>query len=260
MKTFDVFCRAVIQQVNGATKWEKAAICRELREHLEDHAAALTEDGLSAEEAARAAVDAMGDPKEIGEAMNQAYPHLWRRIYTIEKYAAVLLAIAAVFSLFLRTSNTLDHIERNWEARSYFSNSVQVLPMDVTMPVGDQILRVYGVRYGYETSSSGSPLPELTLYVCTYNRIPWGVASLDLSSQLQVADKQGNPLPSTCLESGYDDGSGARAFGSYAILVDEPPGELILTFDVHGHDASVRFAVPVPERLPSQWRQEGAAT
>ena len=36
MKTFDVFCRAVIQQVNGATKWEKAAICRELREHLEE--------------------------------------------------------------------------------------------------------------------------------------------------------------------------------------------------------------------------------
>ena len=256
MKTFDVFCRAVIQQVNGATKWEKAAICQELREHLEDHAAALTEDGLSAEEAARAAVDAMGDPKEIGEAMNQAYPHLWRRIYTIEKYAAVLLAIAAVFSLFLRTSNTLDHIERNWEARSFHADSVQVLPMDVTMPVGDQILRVYGVRYGYETSS-GSPLPQLTLYVCTYNRIPWGTASIDLASQLQVADKQGNPLPSTCISDSLPD---ARTFGTFNILVDEPPEELILTFDAHGHDASVRFAVPVPERLPSQWQQEGAST
>ena len=259
MRIYDEFCFAAAGAVRNATAQERNAIRQELREHLEDHAAALMEDGLSAEEAARAAVDAMGDPKEIGEAMNHAYPHLWRRIYTIEKYAAVLLAIAAVFSLFLRTSNTLDHIERNWEARSFHADSVQVLPMDVTMPVGDQILRVYGVRYGYETSS-GSPLPELTLYVCTYNRIPWGVASLDLSSQLQVADKQGNPLPSTCLESGYDDGSGARAFGSYAILVDEPPGELILTFDAHGHDASVRFTVPVPERLPSQWRQEGAAT
>ena len=55
----------------------RAKIAEELRAHLEDRAAMLEERGFSPEDAAARAVAAMGDPEEIGTALDREHSPLW---------------------------------------------------------------------------------------------------------------------------------------------------------------------------------------
>lgn len=66
--SFARYCTAVCDQVRFRP--DRAAIQSELWGHLEDHAAALEETGLSREEAKARAVEAMGDPVEVGKALD----------------------------------------------------------------------------------------------------------------------------------------------------------------------------------------------
>ena len=66
--SFARYCAAVCGQVRFRP--DRAAILSELWDHLEDHAAALEETGLSREEAKARAVEAMGDPVEVGKALD----------------------------------------------------------------------------------------------------------------------------------------------------------------------------------------------
>ena len=70
----DRFCAQVCEQVRFRP--DHAAIRAELAAHWEDHAAALMERGLSPEEAARRALEAMGDPEEIGKELDKSHSPL----------------------------------------------------------------------------------------------------------------------------------------------------------------------------------------
>lgn len=69
---FARYCAAVCDQVRFRP--DRAAIQSELWDHLEDHAAALEGEGLSREEARARAVEAMGDPVEVGRALDALHP------------------------------------------------------------------------------------------------------------------------------------------------------------------------------------------
>ena len=88
-KPFDVFC----DQVCASIRWPPARhLAREeLTAHLEDHAAALEEKGISAEEAAVQAVEAMGDPEEIGRQLDRCHSPLLPRLSKIFALCACAL-------------------------------------------------------------------------------------------------------------------------------------------------------------------------
>ena len=67
---FDTFCA----QVCSAIRWKPARKLAqaELTAHLEDHAQALAAKGLAPDLAAERAVAAMGDPYELGHALDKA--------------------------------------------------------------------------------------------------------------------------------------------------------------------------------------------
>ena len=69
------FIAAVCAKVRFTPAREK--IAEELRAHLEDRAAMLTEHGVSPEDAAARAVAAMGDPEEIGAALDREHSPFW---------------------------------------------------------------------------------------------------------------------------------------------------------------------------------------
>ena len=72
--TIDDFCAQVCEQVRFRP--DHAAIRAELAAHWEDHAAALMERGIPEEEAARRALEAMGDPEEIGKELDKSHSPL----------------------------------------------------------------------------------------------------------------------------------------------------------------------------------------
>ena len=96
-RPFDTFCAQVCAFVRFRP--DHAAITAELTAHLEDHASALEEHGVPADEAAARAVAAMGDPEEVGRALNKSHSPLlgWFQIWfgrAVWTLTALALAIA----------------------------------------------------------------------------------------------------------------------------------------------------------------------
>ena len=103
---FSAFVDAVCARVRFTPA--RAKIAAELRAHLEDRAAMLTEHGAPPEDAARRAVEAMGDPAEIGAALDKEHDPFWG--WTAElsgvfaRLAAILLAVCLAGSYLLYDS------------------------------------------------------------------------------------------------------------------------------------------------------------
>lgn len=91
---FDTFCA----QVCSAIRWEPARrMARaELTAHLEDHAEALAAKGLAPDLAAEQAVAAMGDPYELGRALDRAHPPTLPRLSRVAALAGALLLLAGI--------------------------------------------------------------------------------------------------------------------------------------------------------------------
>lgn len=75
---FHSYCDKVCSLIRRSSAQEAAR--RELLAHLEDHAAALEEHGVPADEAAARAVVAMGDPYELGHQLNRCHSPLVPRL------------------------------------------------------------------------------------------------------------------------------------------------------------------------------------
>lgn len=89
---FETFC----QQVCSVIRWPPAQrLARaELTAHLEDHAAALEELGVPPEQAAAQAVASMGDPYQIGHALDRCHSAL------VPRLSQILAVLACVLFLF----------------------------------------------------------------------------------------------------------------------------------------------------------------
>ena len=97
----ETFCRQVCAFVRFSPDHD--AITAELTAHLEDHQDALLElhPDLTPEEAEEAAVLAMGDPEELGRALNESHSPLlgWFQIW-FQAVVWLLSAIIIIFCLF----------------------------------------------------------------------------------------------------------------------------------------------------------------
>lgn len=97
-KPFDTFC----YQVCSLIRWKPAryAAWTELNAHLEDHAAALEKRGMESEEAARRAVEAMGDPYKLGHQLDKCHSPLvprLSRIFALSALVVLLLSLVIGF-------------------------------------------------------------------------------------------------------------------------------------------------------------------
>ena len=94
---FDTFCARVC----SAIRWKPARRLAqaELTAHLEDHAQALAAQGLAPDLAAERAVAAMGDPYELGHALDKAHPPTLPRLSRVVLALGLLSLAAALTSL-----------------------------------------------------------------------------------------------------------------------------------------------------------------
>ena len=92
------FIEAVCAKVRFAPA--RKQIADELRAHLEDRAAMLEEHGVPPEDAAARAAASMGDPEEIGTALDKEHSPLWgwMAVWTdVARYLVLFLAGLMVF-------------------------------------------------------------------------------------------------------------------------------------------------------------------
>lgn len=101
--TKDVFCFRVGNQIK--CQYVRKELLRELAGHIEDRQAELEAAGLPSTEAEARAVDAMGDPVEIGRALDRLYDPRW---YTLLRALSWLVGLAVVWTLITGARLQLD--------------------------------------------------------------------------------------------------------------------------------------------------------
>lgn len=88
---------------------DREDIKTELRWHFEDAAEALTADGMSGQEAEKAALEAMGSPDELGKMLRRVHKPWLGWLH----FASVLLLTALIFVFLVRTPTLYLHGLRN---------------------------------------------------------------------------------------------------------------------------------------------------
>ncbi len=101
---FDPFLNAVCSHVRYRPA--RAGIASELWNHLSDRTEAFQAQGLPLEEAEARAVTAMGDPDELGKALDRAHPCVWSYLYLVLRPVTVLICVL-VFGSFLLDTGVL---------------------------------------------------------------------------------------------------------------------------------------------------------
>ncbi len=168
---FQDYSKAVCKYVNHATGREKASIQAELTAHMEDHAQALMDAGYNEDHARNAALTAMGDPTEVGRALNKEYPLRWlilsRLFLTLAVCTGLLLLLAFPGGVYASLVARTAPIQSGYHEVSIPAE--ELTPMDIkqTFPNGD-------VLWIYATAVTGDDDQGYTahIYTSSYNKNP----------------------------------------------------------------------------------------
>lgn len=160
MMEIEKFCETVLSYIPRATRAEREAIRAELEDHLADHRDARIEEGMDYRAAVLAATQAMGDPAEIGRAMNEQLSPFWLRmeksfwyilvvvllvlrlaavpVVHLTQAAAVRVAPGLVFDLWLDQLNGHYSMDVDLERDGYTLRE----NVDIRMALGNGELRI----------------------------------------------------------------------------------------------------------------------
>lgn len=144
---YERFCADVLSACPRATKRERQEICRELRDHLEDHALDMESRDFTAEEAAERSVAAMGDPGEIGRQWNRQLSPLWLWLGRMCRIAAAVLVILSLLPAVAKVYSVGQNLATRWGSldshRAGFESAVVEWDPEVRVDMGDYGLRIY---------------------------------------------------------------------------------------------------------------------
>lgn len=193
------FCDRVLERLSRATDKEKEAVRRELETHMEDHRDALVEAGMDPAAALNKVEEAMGDPEEVGKALNDQYSTFWLWVKRVTQGVIGVLMLLA-FALFpIRPAlvtgpvDVLTCVWENWQARQgkglkldggidsdYAPYSWQCRE---TMQVGEDIVYLAQVDLIPFLPANDPRCYNGYFYFCTYNKnlfVPANGEFLDL--------------------------------------------------------------------------------
>ena len=251
--TTDRFCA----QVCSVIRWKPAreAAWRELSDHLKDHAAALEERGIPPEEAAAQAVEAMGDPYEIGHQLDRCHSPL---VPTLSRIFVLLALAALLLSLIIGFRN-----DTGIFALSGLFPQTADLPYD-----GDGTLEISGTATGggklagYTLTPSG----EAGLVLVSWE-YPEGVQEWEYQLQCPVTIHNQPwrlPMMSYQADAVWTDDTGASGnayFSSYyenalpgstawLRIVEPTPGARQFTVTISSTEESVTIYITLQEEVP----------
>lgn len=190
------FLDEVLGHIPRATWREKREIRAELAGHLADHALDLEERGCAAEEAREQAVAAMGDPGEIGEALNAQLSTFWLNVQVVVQGAIAILLILILWQVDWLEPFRL--IQQNRMARRgelplwsgyCYTDPHQLWRCGDEMVVGDSVLRLVAVSENPYISTDEVYLCEFEL--CTYREQVWKPAWGAITQHIQLIPQGG---------------------------------------------------------------------
>ena len=191
---FQNYGNAVCKYINHATGREKDSIRAELTAHMEDHAQALMDAGYDEDHARNAALTAMGDPAEVGRALNKEYPLRWlilsRLFLTLAVCTGLLLLLGLPGGVYASLVARTAPMQSGYHEVSIPAE--ELAPMDIkqTFPNGD-------VLWIYATAVTGDDDQGYTahIYTSSYNKNPLRDPYYGIDALIFTTDASSDVLP-----------------------------------------------------------------
>lgn len=225
------YCARVLSGLRGLSRRERAAVQRELEDHMEDHARALLDLGYDEKLAEERTMAAMGDPAEVAREMAKQYPRGWRVVTGV----SLALCVFVLFSV-LSSSSNRKMIGYAWDSVFYrvfppgpetlisqFAGPQGIEPVsgvteavDIRRTIGGDELRVYQITVGPQDSRTAEKAwiyeggyqdgalaaeaaehPEEDQLMAEaaallYSRTPGGLVSMESFNNLTAESQQGD--------------------------------------------------------------------
>lgn len=185
--TREEYGERVVARLRRLTLEEQQAVRAELDAHIEDHICALLESGCEASLAEERTLEQMGDPAEVGRAMNRQYPLAWLILGRMAAAVTVPLCILALLSIGMLGFFWDSLTWRIWppEPRTGLVTDC-IRELDIRVNIGSDVLHIYQVSLGRK---DGAYQAEAAL--CTYDRIPGGIVSHRLFPSITAQSQRG---------------------------------------------------------------------
>lgn len=236
--TREAYLHEVLARLKRLTGDERQSVRQELEDHMEDHVCGLLELGWDREAAEARTLELMGDPAEVGQALNRQYPRFW---LIVSRAAIAVTAAVCVMGLlsfgmlgFFWESLTW----RVWPPEIRSDLAVECSrKVDIRARIGNDVLRVYRVDLGRK---DGEYLAEAA--VCVYDRFPGGIVSNRLLSCLRAEDQRGE---SRQVSGGRGGGHWLGEYRWKRIPVRPGDAYMVLRYERFGE--TVRLKIPLPE-------------
>lgn len=243
---FTDYCNAVCARVRWPfARWR---ITQELTAHLEDHAAVLKARGLSPQEARVQAVAAMGDPDEVGRALNRVHSPRWGLAFTAFRLLILCLAYMIFQSTFpgldldtLRSCFYGSTVERvQGEQKSGFLTHISCIPLDEWRQLDSLSIHYSNAYLTLQTATADGPDPVywLLLEASFWQRDPFRQAIDPFTGITSFSDI---PLPTV-----FSDDLGNRYDSPFTYMlpgVDPRASEVYLDYDLFGRH--YRLTIPL---------------
>lgn len=242
------FLDEVLGHIPRATWWEKREIRAELAGHLEDHALDLEERGCSTEEAREQAVAAMGDPGEIGEALNAQLSDFWLTIQGLAQIGAAILLVLMFLTGWERWENLEIRIHDNKLVRPEMAWRDFARDPRVTwkqnrmekMMVGDSVVRLEGIDIKPDLSTDEAYWCSVTFR--TYREQTWKIARDEIFYHIQVIPEGGEAAEAT-RPDGPSPSNGGCSGGTYNVLIPIDATYVDVVYDYLGEHVEMRCPI-----------------
>lgn len=181
------FCARVRKHLKRATDAEWQSIRREILGHVEDRMEDFQRSGLDQGAAEVRAVAAMGEPEEIGDALNRQLSPFWLVLSRVSTACIALLCCGLVLSLPVSFARVFDNLQARLAPGSGFRGPEEGYvrqEVDVRLSIRSDVLRVYWVDLSAEKG-----LAEV--HYCLYDKNPLGDTANNIDNYIQVREPDG---------------------------------------------------------------------
>lgn len=264
------------------SKPEHKAIRAELQGHLEDKEQYFVDKGMEPREAAKAAVEAMGDPVTVGKELDKAHPVWWAKLYTAAKAVIIILSIMMLFSIVdYAVHYDLDGLLQNYPLKvrqtdPYARGGEDVVILDVEqepITLSGYTVQVTQAYWSPEVYSGEKNVLEVDIKVS--NPRPWAISPLflarmemaadaDVTRKLCVAlsggsrisgidttyDGTGEVVRGYVMDKWHDDLKDYRYWGSWYftyVFYGVEPGDAVTLYHSDHEELTITFEVGVAE-------------
>ena len=176
---FEIYIREVTSHVKFP--FDRRAVAKELREHMEDLYEDLLSQDIEEEQAAQLTVDYMGDREEVGKELNEVHHPLWGWIWLVTRWIARLCVVVLVLWGLIQGISFGETYLQQIEHKN--GNVVYTISPVLEAQLYGSVVRIEEIRY-YDDGTL-----EYTYHICQNPWLGGGLGRSGIGAEIYVGEE-----------------------------------------------------------------------